>query len=153
VLRPQPYEASYSNDNSDFIGALIDRINAQNPKVQIVVLPRTFRDKKYCFKKNVVVPNPLDSLSLIAHADLVISGGGTMDREAAMLGTPNICCFPEGLMAVNKYLIKKGLMEYATPRNLLKKDLKIEKVSRRKRPKGIENPIPLIKSELRKLVK
>lgn len=154
VLRPHPYEAAYSRNNADFLNDVIDKLNRQNAEPQIVVLPRTSRDKRYAEVKNVRVPAPVDSLSLIAQADLVISGGGTMNREAAILGTPNICCFPEGLMDVNKYLIKKGLMAYATPDALVDEvDLSIEKVSGRKRAKGMENPIPLIKSELRKLVK
>jgi hypothetical protein len=40
----------------------------------------------------------------------MIGAGGTMNREAAVLGVPTISCYPENLLGVDRYLIKKGRM-------------------------------------------
>ena len=52
----------------------------------------------------------IDAQSLIAHADLVISGGGTMNREAVALGTPVWTTFEGRLGAVDEALIASGRM-------------------------------------------
>jgi predicted glycosyltransferase len=51
-----------------------------------------------------------DGSNLLYHADLVISGGGTMNREAAVLGTPTYTVFKGKLGAVDEYLIQRGRM-------------------------------------------
>ena len=50
----------------------------------------------------------MDGLNLIWHSDLVVSGGGTMNREAAALGVPVYSIFRGKLGAVDKYLSEKG---------------------------------------------
>jgi len=47
-------------------------------------------------------------------ADLVIGAGGTMNREAALLGTPVISCYPGRQLSVDNYYINKGLMNRST---------------------------------------
>jgi uncharacterized protein len=46
----------------------------------------------------------LDGLNLIWHSDLVISGGGTMNREAAALGVPVYSIFRGTIGAVDHFL-------------------------------------------------
>ena len=50
----------------------------------------------------------IDAQSLIAHADLVVSAGGTMNREAVALGTPVFTVFEGRLGAVDEQLIAEG---------------------------------------------
>jgi uncharacterized protein len=50
----------------------------------------------------------LDSASIVANADLVISAGGTLSREAALQGIPTLVVSDIGRTYVNEYLIEKG---------------------------------------------
>ena len=60
---------------------------------------------------NVYVPQKaLNGPDLLHVADLVISGGGTMNREAAVLGTPAYTLFKGEMGAVDKYLMRMGLL-------------------------------------------
>jgi len=60
---------------------------------------------------NVFVPDhALDGPNLMYHADHVISGGGSMNREAAVLGTPTYSLLKGKLAAVDRHLIDKGRM-------------------------------------------
>ena len=76
----------------------------------MVVLPRTEaqRDELSTVPGFVVPPHAIDAQSLIAHADLVISAGGTMNREAVALGTPVYTTFEGRLGAVDERLIASG---------------------------------------------
>jgi uncharacterized protein len=59
----------------------------------------------------VIVPSePIDGRSLLAHADAVIGAGGTMNREAALLGTPTYTMFAGRLAAVDAELMRRGLL-------------------------------------------
>jgi predicted glycosyltransferase len=58
----------------------------------------------------VIPERPVDGLNLIWFSDLVISGGGTMNREAAALGVPVYSIFRGKLGAVDKYLAEQGRM-------------------------------------------
>ena len=53
----------------------------------------------------------IDAQSLIAYADLVISAGGTMNREAVALGTPVFSSFEGRLGAVDEQLIAEGRLK------------------------------------------
>ena len=50
----------------------------------------------------------IDAQSLVAYADLVISAGGTMNREAVALGTPVFTTFEGKLGAVDEALLREG---------------------------------------------
>ena len=50
----------------------------------------------------------VDGLNLIWHSDFVISGGGTMNREAAALGVPVYSIFRSKIGAVDQYLSSMG---------------------------------------------
>jgi hypothetical protein len=79
----------------------------------ILMIPR-FREQEEIFaeNKNVnIIKPPVDTFSLIKKCDLVIGAGGTMNREAALLGTPVISCYPGKLLAVDEYYINLGLMK------------------------------------------
>ena len=56
----------------------------------------------------VVPERAIDAQSLIAFADLVVSAGGTMNREAVALGTPVFTVFEGRLGAVDERLIAEG---------------------------------------------
>ena len=77
---------------------------------QTVVLPRTWAQREELARAGgfVVPERAVDAQSLIALADLVISAGGTMNREAVALGTPVWTTFEGRLGAVDERLLEQG---------------------------------------------
>jgi predicted glycosyltransferase len=60
---------------------------------------------------NVLIPKEvLDGPNLVYYSDLVIGAGGTMNREATVLGTPVYTVFKGRLGSVDQYLIESGKM-------------------------------------------
>jgi uncharacterized protein len=117
VLRPPASEAHYHNPQSDVLfDAVLDFLSTK-PHVKAVLLPRNerqaidlkgrrpdlFSDGKLRIPEHVV-----DGLNLMWHSDLVISGGGTMNREAAALGVPVYSIFRGKIGAVDQYLSRHG---------------------------------------------
>ena len=79
---------------------------------QAVVLPRIESQRRELLDAGgfIVPAHAIDAQSLIAHADLVVSAGGTMNREAVALGTPVWTTFGGRLGAVDERLIAQGRM-------------------------------------------
>jgi predicted glycosyltransferase len=109
VLRPPPEVTLYHRGAStDLFAATLDRLLAA-PGVQTVVLPRTEAQREALAGGGAIVPEaPVDGPSLVAAADLVVSAGGTMNREAAALGVPAWTPFAARLGAVDRGLIAAG---------------------------------------------
>lgn len=111
VLRPPAtmslYHRGIENTLFDDVVAALRASDAQ-----VVLLPRT-PDQAMAFDgaPDVIVPaRPVDGPQLVAAADLVVSAGGTMNREAALLGTPTWTTFAGELGAVDRMLIDTGRM-------------------------------------------
>jgi predicted glycosyltransferase len=81
-------------------------------EAQTVVLPRTGAQRReIATLGDFVVPaRAVDAQSLVAYADLVVSAGGTMNREAVALGTPVFTTFEGRLGAVDEALLRGGRM-------------------------------------------
>lgn len=115
VMRPPGSWGLYHDFENPLFEQVLDYV-ASNPEVYIVFLPRipsqvaAARSREYA---NVwVPPTALDGPNLLYHADLMISGGGTMNREAAVIGTPTFSVFKGKLAAVDLYLINQGRMKH-----------------------------------------
>jgi uncharacterized protein len=80
---------------------------------QAVVLPRTDEQRQELARSGgfIVPENAIDAQSLIFYADLVVSAGGTMNREAVALGTPVVSVFEGRLGAVDERLIAEGRLK------------------------------------------
>ncbi len=113
VLRPPPETSEYHARN-DLYGAAIRRL-AGSADVQAVVIPRTARqgdEVREMGAANLIVPErAIDAQSLIAYADLVVSAGGTMNREAVALGTPVFTTFAGRMGGVDETLIAVGRLQ------------------------------------------
>lgn len=109
VVRPPPEVTLYHRGAStDLFAAVLARLLAA-PAVQTVVLPRTEDQRAALAGGPAIVPErPVDGPSLVAAADLVVSAGGTMNREAAALGVPAYTPFAARLGAVDRRLIDEG---------------------------------------------
>lgn len=110
VLRPAPEGALYHRMGNDLFEALL--ADAASSGAQVVVLPRgREQERRYRSRSGVVVPErAVDGRSLLYHADVMIGAGGTMNREAALLGTPTYTVFAGRLAAVDAELIRRGLL-------------------------------------------
>jgi predicted glycosyltransferase len=110
VVRPPPETSEYHARN-DVYGAAIRRL-ADADGVQAIVIPRTERqgaEVRAMSAPNLIVPErAIDAQSLIAFADLVVSAGGTMNREAVALGTPVYTTFAGRMGGVDEALIAEG---------------------------------------------
>ncbi len=112
VVRTPPEVSLYHRFENDLFAAVLERLRAAaaSDGVQSVVLPRTDAQRAQLREvPGFVVPQrAIDAQSLIAYADLVISAGGTMNREAVALGTPVYTTFEGRLGAVDERLIAEG---------------------------------------------
>lgn len=126
LMRPEPIKASYFKASHD-TSILIPVIEKLRDYADILVLPRSEKQKKMFEKQGVVVLKPpIDTFSLIKKCDLMIGAGGTMNREAALLGTPVISCYPGKILAVDKFYIEKGLMYHSLdPKKIVELALKL----------------------------
>lgn len=119
AVRPPATEAHYHNPESEVLFAETMRFLASIPKVRAVTLPRNARQSKQLQAEwseliadgRMLIPSsPVDGLNLIWFSDLVVSGGGTMNREAAALGVPVYSIFRGKIGAVDHYLAEQGRM-------------------------------------------
>lgn len=111
VLRPPPELALYHRLDNPLFDQVLERLSADD-RVDVVVLPRTAEQGaaiRALGLRGVIVPErAVDARSLVATADLVVSAGGTMNREAVVLGTPVWTTFAGELGAVDRMLIGQG---------------------------------------------
>lgn len=112
VVRTPPAVSLYHRFENDLFADVLARLRdaAREEGVQSVVLPRTAPQRaQLSGVAGFTVPErAIDAQSLIAFADLVISAGGTMNREAVALGTPVYTTFEGRLGAVDERLIAEG---------------------------------------------
>ncbi|HKP90324.1 MAG TPA: DUF354 domain-containing protein [Thermoleophilaceae bacterium] len=111
VFRPPPDVALYHRTANPLFPRVLERFG-RDDGVHAVVIPRTDAQREYVRglgHPSVIVPDgAVDAQSLIALADLVISAGGTMNREAVALGTPVYTTFGGRLGGVDEALIREG---------------------------------------------
>jgi len=109
VLRTPPEVSLYHRFENDLFAQVLDRVRG----LQAVVLPRTEQQRHELERAGGwIVPEPaIDAQSLVAYADLVVSAGGTMNREAVAFGTPVYTIFEGRLGAVDERLIADGRLK------------------------------------------
>ena len=155
LMRPEPSLASYLHTDCTK-SVLTPIVNELKDIANILVIPR-FKAQSTIFKDIPhvhVIKTPVDTFSLTKRADLLIGAGGTMNREAALLKTPVISCYPGKVLSVDKYYIEKGLMKRSTDLNEI---IKLAKELLTKKSKEVElktdNLIDLIVDEIYKTYK
>jgi len=117
TVRPPANEAHYHNPESDALFVEFMNRVCSTPGIKAILLPRNklqetqirqnwpqwFKDSKVLIPKQAV-----NGLNLLWHSDLVVSGGGTMNREAAALGVPVYSIFRGKSGAVDRQLQNEG---------------------------------------------
>jgi predicted glycosyltransferase len=128
VVRTPPDVSLYHRKSNRLFPQVLDHLGSEEG-VQAVVLPRTTEQRDFVRGlelPSVVVPDEaVDAQSLIAFSDLVVSAGGTMNREAAALGVPVYTTYGGRLGGVDEMLIREGRLRPLTdPRalELVKRD-------------------------------
>jgi hypothetical protein len=122
VLRPPPDVSLYHRHSNPLFPQTLEHVGRRED-VHAVVLPRTDEQRDYVRSlelPSVIVPDAaVDAQSLIALSDLVVSAGGTMNREAVALGVPVYTTYGGRLGGVDEELISSGrLRPLSDPRAL-----------------------------------
>ena len=122
VLRPPPDVSLYHRHSNPLFPMTLEHLGRLE-HVHAFVLPRTDEQRSYVLGlglPSVIVPErAVDAQSLIALADVVVSAGGTMNREAAALGVPVYTTYGGRLGGVDEELIREGRLKPLTdPRAL-----------------------------------
>ncbi len=114
TVRPPSHTAHYKSDQSfSLFEGIMSRLGARND-VQVLITPRSerqssqVRSRPWFSEKMTMLDKPVNGLDLLYHSDLVIGGGGTMNREAAVLGVPVVSIFKGESGAVDEWLEREG---------------------------------------------
>ena len=111
AVRTPPEVSVYHHHGNRLFDDVLLRLG-EDPAVQAVVLPRTVEQRAALRARglpSLVVPDlAVDAASLVANVDLVVSAGGTMNREAVALGIPVYTVFAGRLGAVDAELLRTG---------------------------------------------
>lgn len=133
TVRPPARDALYHRFDNELFEELLRRLEAR-PDVKAILLPRTEAQRSVFAARptaggNMILPRKaLDGANLIAASDLVVSAGGTMNREAAALGVPAATIYAGRWAAIDEELVREGrLKRIASIEDL--DNLKIEKKS------------------------
>lgn len=158
LIRPPASMAHYHNPKSDELYfALLKRL-ANEKNVQIILVPRTEQHKRQALeifksrKENLIIPEQaVDGLNLLWKSDLVISGGGTMVREAVGLGIPAYSIFCGKTGDVDKYLANQHKLIII---NSVKELNQIKLIKRKKSFNSIQkhNILPALTDEVLKVI-
>jgi uncharacterized protein len=136
VVRPPPETSEYHAPN-DLYAQVVRRLADADGEAQAVIIPRTPEQgeaARALGAPNLLIPDrAIDAQSLIACADLVVSAGGTMNREAVALGTPVFTTFSGRMGGVDEVLIGEGRLR------VLEDPAALDLVKRTE-PIGVRNP-------------
>jgi len=122
VIRPPPDVSLYHRRANRLFPEVVARLGADEG-VHAIVVPRT--EEQRAFVKGLGLPSlivpdgAVDAQSLIAAADLVVSAGGTMNREAVALGIPVYTTYGGRLGGVDEALIREGRLRPLTSANAI----------------------------------
>jgi hypothetical protein len=117
VLRPPPDVSLYHRKSNPLFPQVLNRVGRE-PGVHAVVLPRTPEQREFvkglALPSVIVAEHAVDGQSLIVASDLVVSAGGTMNREAVALGVPVYTTYGGRLGGVDEALIRAGRLRPLT---------------------------------------
>jgi predicted glycosyltransferase len=112
LVRPPAHDALYHRFHNTLFDEALEMLRGED-NAQVILLPRNEAQRAvYARRERVIIPSsPLDGANLIAASDLVISAGGTINREAAALGVPAASIYAGRWAAVDEELIKEGRLQ------------------------------------------
>jgi uncharacterized protein len=117
IVRPPPDVSLYHRKSNPLFPQVLEFLGSDDG-VQAVVVPRTAAQRQYVRElglPSVIVPEgAIDGQSAVAGADLVVSAGGSMNREAVALGTPVYTTYGGRLGGVDERLIRENRLRPLT---------------------------------------
>jgi predicted glycosyltransferase len=130
IVRPPARDALYHRFENELFDELLARLLAR-PEVRVMLLARNDAQREALCERfssdNLIAPRvALDGANLIAASDLVISAGGTMNRESAALGVPAATVYAGRWAAVDEELVREGRLKRISTREDLE-SLRVEK--------------------------
>lgn len=149
VVRPPARDALYHRFENDLFAGLLKRLS-ETPEVTTILLPRNAGQRTtyaaWVGPSTIMPEEPLDGANLIAASDLVVSAGGTMNREAAALGVPAATIYAGNWAAIDEELVREGrLIRLSTPED-------IESLNLQKKPKTESRNAVSVKKEVADLI-
>ena len=149
VARPPAREALYHRFENELFDELLVSLNARD-EVKIILLPRSDAQRaEYETRRlaNLIMPrSALDGANLIAAADLVVSAGGTMNREAAALGVPAVSIYAGKWAAIDQELVDEGRLKRVDSRK------EIESLAVRKKLPASPRDARAVRAEVVRLI-
>jgi uncharacterized protein len=143
VVRTPPEVSLYHRHDNPLFHDVLQRLGS-DPAVHTVVLPRTSEQRERVRARklpSLVVPNAaVDAQSLVALSDLVVSAGGTMNREAVALRVPVYTTFAGRIGAVDEALVAAGRLRSLRSAQ----DLRLEKRDPARRRQVARDPAQLL---------
>jgi predicted glycosyltransferase len=114
LMRPPAHDALYHRFQNTLFDEALAMLLA-NENVQVILLPRNEVQRaaysSHALDGLIIPAVPLNGANLIAASDLVISAGGTINREAAALGVPVASIYAGRWAAVDEELVKEGRLQ------------------------------------------
>jgi predicted glycosyltransferase len=148
TIRPPATYAHYHNPESEqLFYAAVDHLG-QKRGLKIVILPRDIDQENVirkmwpdmCSDRKVIIPDHVvDGLDLLWYSDLVISGGGTMNREAAALGVPVYSIFRGKIGAVDRHLSDCGRLTLLESADDVRTKVALKRWQRPDKPENANN--------------
>jgi predicted glycosyltransferase len=122
LVRPPAEQSHYYRHESKIVALHLLRYLAREPHVQVILAPREHRQAAYLDGLEWTIPpqvlrQAVPSVALLKGVDAVVSGGGTMLREAAYLGVPAYGIFQGRIGAVDRYLERLGRLQLVSTRD------------------------------------
>lgn len=145
VVRPPASEALYHRFENQLFDELLVRLGARK-EVKVIMLARTAGQRaeyEARSRPNLILPREaLDGANLIAAADLVISAGGTMNREAAALGIPAATIYAGEWAAIDEQLLREGrLLRIASSNDLESMPIEKKKIPKPRNDMGVRSEV------------
>ena len=146
VVPPPASEALYHRFENELFEEMLARLLAR-PRVKLMLLARSDAQRASLSSRfaseNFIAPRAaLDGANLLACADLVISAGGTMNREAAALGVPAATIYAGRPAAVDDELVREGrLKRIATREDLESLSVEKKRGSNPRRATGVREEV------------
>jgi predicted glycosyltransferase len=140
TVRPPATEAHYHNPEGEKLFEAFMIRACQTPQTKVVLLPRNKKQAEdirqrwpgwFANGRTVIPKSAMDGLNLIWHSDLVVSGGGTMNREAAAVGVPVYSIFRGSIGAVDRYLEQSGRLLLVASTEDVAQKIRLEKRPRK----------------------
>jgi uncharacterized protein len=149
LMRPPADDALYHRFENTLFDETLDKALA-TLDTKVVLLPRNLEQRQRYVgrpERNLIVPQePMRGADLIANSDLVISAGGTINREAAALGVPAISIYAGKWAAVDQMLVEEGRLKRVTS----KEDLQSLAIT--KKPNPLPRRSTSVRSEVVKMI-